>query len=218
VRVAAARARRLRAAPASQPAVAARRRWLCRVPAAARAPKPKFKRAACSAGPLRRAEPPGGPHSHAGASLTAPATPRRSEAFDLFDTDGSGTIDAKELKVAMRCVPAAHSGPPSRWADAGRVTASAAGARRGFAAACASARPCFHILLLCALRRTRSASPCAGGLPCSVGTHAGGAAPRAARAGVAGAPVLAHAPQPSDSRRALACPAARWASSRRRRR
>lgn len=24
------------------------------------------------------------------------------EAFDLFDTDGSGTIDAKELKVAMR--------------------------------------------------------------------------------------------------------------------
>ena len=26
------------------------------------------------------------------------------EAFDLFDTDGSGTIDAKELKVAMRSV------------------------------------------------------------------------------------------------------------------
>lgn len=26
------------------------------------------------------------------------------EAFDLFDTDGSGTIDAKELKVAMRYV------------------------------------------------------------------------------------------------------------------
>ena len=25
------------------------------------------------------------------------------EAFDLFDTDGSGAIDAKELKVAMRC-------------------------------------------------------------------------------------------------------------------
>jgi centrin-1 len=24
------------------------------------------------------------------------------EAFDLFDTDGSGSIDAKELKVAMR--------------------------------------------------------------------------------------------------------------------
>ena len=26
------------------------------------------------------------------------------EAFDLFDTDGSGTIDAKDLKVAMRAL------------------------------------------------------------------------------------------------------------------
>jgi len=26
------------------------------------------------------------------------------EAFDLFDTDGSGEIDAKELKVAMRAL------------------------------------------------------------------------------------------------------------------
>merc|ERR1712147_526123 len=26
------------------------------------------------------------------------------EAFDLFDTDGSGTVDAKELKVAMRAL------------------------------------------------------------------------------------------------------------------
>jgi centrin-2/centrin-1 len=26
------------------------------------------------------------------------------EAFDLFDTDGSGTIDCKELKVAMRAL------------------------------------------------------------------------------------------------------------------
>jgi Ca2+-binding EF-hand superfamily protein len=26
------------------------------------------------------------------------------EAFDLYDTDGSGTIDAKELKVAMRAL------------------------------------------------------------------------------------------------------------------
>ena len=25
------------------------------------------------------------------------------EAFDLFDTDGSGTIDAKELKVRLIC-------------------------------------------------------------------------------------------------------------------
>ena len=43
----------------------------------------------------------------------APSAPPRSqeeqkqeirEAFDLFDTDGSGTIDAKELKVAMRAL------------------------------------------------------------------------------------------------------------------
>ena len=33
--------------------------------------------------------------------MTDHHTPCR-EAFDLFDTDGSGTIDAKELKVAMR--------------------------------------------------------------------------------------------------------------------
>ena len=26
------------------------------------------------------------------------------EAFDLFDTDGSGSIDAKELKVALRAL------------------------------------------------------------------------------------------------------------------
>merc|ERR1711904_327005 len=26
------------------------------------------------------------------------------EAFDLFDTDGSGSVDAKELKVAMRAL------------------------------------------------------------------------------------------------------------------
>lgn len=26
------------------------------------------------------------------------------EAFDLFDADGTGTIDAKELKVAMRAL------------------------------------------------------------------------------------------------------------------
>ena len=32
-----------------------------------------------------------------------PECPCCREAFDLFDTDGSGTIDAKELKVAMRC-------------------------------------------------------------------------------------------------------------------
>ena len=26
------------------------------------------------------------------------------EAFDLFDTDGSGTIDTKELQVALRAL------------------------------------------------------------------------------------------------------------------
>jgi Ca2+-binding EF-hand superfamily protein len=40
-------------------------------------------------------------HSHAG--LTEEQKQEIREAFDLFDTDGSGTIDAKELKVAMRC-------------------------------------------------------------------------------------------------------------------
>jgi hypothetical protein len=50
-----------------------------------------------------------------GSTLDAAAT-LRSEAFDLFDTDGSGTIDAKELKVAMRCAHGAGgraAGP--RW-------------------------------------------------------------------------------------------------------
>ena len=48
-------------------------------------------------------------------TLNAPAKARRQEltpeqkqeireAFDLFDTDGSGTIDLKELKVAMRAL------------------------------------------------------------------------------------------------------------------
>ncbi len=44
------------------------------------------------------------------ARLTPRPAPPRSEAFDLFDTDGSGTIDAKELKVAMRCVAAGGRG------------------------------------------------------------------------------------------------------------
>jgi len=34
--------------------------------------------------------------------LDSRPSPGRREAFDLFDADGSGTIDAKELKVAMR--------------------------------------------------------------------------------------------------------------------
>ncbi len=35
------------------------------------------------------------------------------EAFDLFDTDGSGTIDAKELKVSL--VPFLVRPRPSAW-------------------------------------------------------------------------------------------------------
>ncbi|CCW65498.1 unnamed protein product [Phytomonas sp. EM1] len=36
--------------------------------------------------------------------LTADQQDEIKDAFDLFDTDGSGTIDAKELKVAMRAL------------------------------------------------------------------------------------------------------------------
>jgi centrin-1 len=38
------------------------------------------------------------------AELTEEQKQEIREAFDLFDTDGSGTIDAKELKVAMRAL------------------------------------------------------------------------------------------------------------------
>merc|ERR1712137_131632 len=38
------------------------------------------------------------------AGLTEEQKQEIREAFDLFDTDGSGTIDAKELKVAMRAL------------------------------------------------------------------------------------------------------------------
>ncbi|KAH9599912.1 EF-hand domain [Trypanosoma melophagium] len=38
------------------------------------------------------------------ADLTDEQRQEIKEAFDLFDTDGSGTIDAKELKVAMRAL------------------------------------------------------------------------------------------------------------------
>ena len=37
-------------------------------------------------------------------ALTEEQKQEIKEAFDLFDTDGSGTIDAKELKVAMRAL------------------------------------------------------------------------------------------------------------------
>ena len=36
--------------------------------------------------------------------LTGEQKQEIKEAFDLFDTDGSGAIDAKELKVAMRAL------------------------------------------------------------------------------------------------------------------
>jgi hypothetical protein len=54
------------------------------------------------------------------------------EAFDLFDTDGSGTIDAKELKVAMRCVnrlqkqPKQHATVPWRLDSAASFLCSKA--------------------------------------------------------------------------------------------
>jgi len=38
------------------------------------------------------------------AELTEEQKQEIKEAFDLFDTDGSGSIDAKELKVAMRAL------------------------------------------------------------------------------------------------------------------
>ena len=38
------------------------------------------------------------------SELTEEQKQEIKEAFDLFDTDGSGSIDAKELKVAMRAL------------------------------------------------------------------------------------------------------------------
>src|SRR5574343_1079248 len=38
------------------------------------------------------------------AELTEEQRQEIKDAFDLFDTDGSGSIDAKELKVAMRAL------------------------------------------------------------------------------------------------------------------
>jgi Ca2+-binding EF-hand superfamily protein len=44
------------------------------------------------------------PAAKAKQALTEEQKQEIREAFDLFDTDGSGTIDAKELKVAMRAL------------------------------------------------------------------------------------------------------------------
>ncbi|KAJ6806252.1 caltractin-like [Iris pallida] len=49
--------------------------------------------------PSRKEKPRSRPHG-----LTQQKRQEIKEAFDLFDTDGSGTIDAKELNVAMRAL------------------------------------------------------------------------------------------------------------------
>ena len=51
---------------------------------------------------LRR--PPGKAVRKGRTELTEEQKQEIKEAFDLFDTDGSGSIDAKELKVAMRAL------------------------------------------------------------------------------------------------------------------
>jgi calcium-binding protein CML len=50
-------------------------------------------------GPSRKDKPRGRHHG-----LTQQKRQEIKEAFELFDTDGSGTIDAKELNVAMRAL------------------------------------------------------------------------------------------------------------------
>lgn len=47
---------------------------------------------------------PGKAKSHFRQELTEVQKSEIKEAFDLFDTEGSGTIDAKELKVALRAL------------------------------------------------------------------------------------------------------------------
>ena len=46
----------------------------------------------------------GGPKLAPPMKLTDEQKEEIREAFDLFDTDGSGSIDAKELKIAMRAL------------------------------------------------------------------------------------------------------------------
>merc|ERR1711904_351180 len=43
-------------------------------------------------------------HTMPRSQLSAEQKAEVKEAFDLFDTDGSGAIDAKELKVAMQAL------------------------------------------------------------------------------------------------------------------
>jgi Ca2+-binding EF-hand superfamily protein len=47
---------------------------------------------------------PGKAKSHFRQELTEVQKSEIKEAFDLFDTEGSGTIDARELKVALRAL------------------------------------------------------------------------------------------------------------------
>ena len=54
--------------------------------------------------PPRAAPPARGKCKDGKPELTEEQKQEIREAFDLFDTDGSGTIDAKELKVAMRAL------------------------------------------------------------------------------------------------------------------
>ncbi|OEL38828.1 putative calcium-binding protein CML13 [Dichanthelium oligosanthes] len=58
---------------------------------------PSFR--STSKGQTRRERPRTRPHG-----LTKQKRQEIKEAFDLFDTDNSGTIDAKELNVAMRAL------------------------------------------------------------------------------------------------------------------
>ena len=48
-----------------------------------------------------------------GSDLTEEQKQEIREAFDLFDTDGSGTIDAKELKVRLASTSVPEQRPPA---------------------------------------------------------------------------------------------------------
>lgn len=51
-----------------------------------------------------KAQKPKSQHKQQQHELTADQKQEIREAFDLFDSDGSGTIEVKELKVAMRAL------------------------------------------------------------------------------------------------------------------
>lgn len=55
------------------------------------------------------------------AELTEEQRQEIKEAFDLFDTDGSGCIDAKELKVAMRALGFEPKKEEVDWSHAGQL-------------------------------------------------------------------------------------------------